>query len=73
LGVSTPRNHIAGIEVELHDFLTMVLDIDKWLISRLALFIPGKKDVCTHSMAGLVDPRDSLDMLEKRRSFSAGK
>jgi hypothetical protein len=73
LGVSTPRNHIAGIEVELHAFVTTVLDIDKRLISSPALFIPRKKDFCTHSMAGLVDPRDSLDMLEKRRSFSAGK
>jgi len=57
LCVSTPRKHIAGVEAELHAFLTMALDRDKWLISRSALFIRRKKDVYTHSTGGLVDPR----------------
>jgi len=48
LCVSTPRKRIVGLEVELHAFLTMVLDQDRWLISRPALFIPRKKDFCTH-------------------------
>jgi hypothetical protein len=55
-----------GVEVYIHAFLTLELDGDGWLASRLGRFSPGKNPG-THWIGGWVDPRAGLDVVAKRK------
>jgi hypothetical protein len=73
LFVSTAKKRIAVVENELHAFLTMALDRDKWLISPSALFMRRKKRTFVPTQREAWWTPDSLDVLEKKHSFFAVK
>jgi hypothetical protein len=53
-----------GEDVEIHVFLTSTLG-GKWLASRPCHFTAGNRALGTHWLGGWVDPRASLDDMEK--------
>jgi hypothetical protein len=52
-----------SVWVQLHGFLTLVLDSGERFASHLGHFIPWEKDPGTHLMGGRAGPRISLDMV----------
>jgi hypothetical protein len=56
-----------GVDVQIHIFLTLTLVGGEWSASRPGCFTPGERDPGTHWIGGWVDPRASLDDLEKRK------
>jgi hypothetical protein len=52
-----------GVEVQLHVFLTLVLDEDEWSASHPSHFTPGERMPGSHVIGGLVGPRANLDMM----------
>jgi hypothetical protein len=53
-----------GVDIEIHIFLTMALVGGEWWASRPCRFTPG-----TYFIGGWVDPRASLDDMEKWKFF----
>jgi hypothetical protein len=51
----------------IHIFLTLVVAGSEWSASHPDHFTPGEKDPRTHWKRGWVDPRASLDDVEKRK------
>jgi hypothetical protein len=49
-----------GLDAQIHIFLTSALAGGEWSASRPGRFAPG-----THSLGGWVDPRASLEDVEK--------
>jgi len=41
----------------------------EWSASQSGLFIPGERAPITYLTGGWVDPRDALDLVEKKRSL----
>jgi hypothetical protein len=56
-----------GVGVYIHIFLTSVLAGGEWSVSRPCRFTPGERAAGTHWIRDWVDPRVSLDNVEKRR------
>jgi hypothetical protein len=56
-----------GVNIQIHIFLTSALDGDEWSNSRTCRYAPGERVPGTHWIGGLVDPRDGLDDVEKRK------
>jgi hypothetical protein len=56
-----------GVDVQIHVFLTSVLVGDEWSASRPCHFTPGGRAPGTHWIGGWVNPRTSLDDLEKKK------
>jgi hypothetical protein len=54
-----------GVNVQIHIFLTSALAGGEWSASRPGRFTPGQKAPGTHWIRGWVDPRASLDDVEK--------
>jgi hypothetical protein len=54
----------AGVDFQLHWFLTQVLDVGK--CSHLGRFTPTEVSTSAHRITERVDPRASLDVLWKR-------
>jgi hypothetical protein len=52
------------VDVQIHIFLTAALVGGEWSASR-----PDRFTLCTHCIGGWVDPRASLDNMEKFRSL----
>jgi hypothetical protein len=50
-----------------HIFLTLALAGGEWSASHPSLFTPGEIAPGTHWIGGWVDPRASLDDMEKRK------
>jgi hypothetical protein len=48
-------------------FLTLSLAGGEWSASRSSSFTPGERAPSIHWIRGWVDPRDSLDDVEKRK------
>jgi hypothetical protein len=59
-----------GVDVYIHIFLTSALAGGESPASRPGSFTPGEKVPATHWIGGWVDPRASLDVVEKRKFFS---
>jgi hypothetical protein len=55
-----------GVDVEIHIFLNLALAGGEWLASCLIRFTPGERALSTQWI-GWVDPRNSLDDMEKRK------
>jgi hypothetical protein len=53
------------VDVEIHIFLTSALVGGEWSGSHPGRFTPGERAPGTHSIGGWVNPRDSLDDMEK--------
>jgi hypothetical protein len=49
------------VEVQLHPFLTSVLDVGKWSALRPGRFTPGERAPSTHWLGGWVGPGAGLD------------
>jgi hypothetical protein len=58
------------MEVQLHAFLTSVLNGNKWLVSRPVCFTRRKRALDIHWMGGWVCPRAGLDVMAKRKVSS---
>jgi hypothetical protein len=54
-----------GMDVSINIFLTSALAGGEWSASRPGRFTPGDRAPGTHWIGGWVDPRTSLDDLEK--------
>jgi hypothetical protein len=54
-----------GVDVQSHIFLTSALAGGEWSASRPGRFNPGKRAPGTHWIGDWVDPRASLDDVEK--------
>jgi hypothetical protein len=54
-----------GLDVQIHVFLTSALAGGEWSASRLSCFTPGERTPGVHWIGGWVDPRGSLDGMEK--------
>jgi hypothetical protein len=59
-----------GVDVWIHIFLTSALAGGEWSDSRRSRFIPGEGALGTNWIGGWVDPRASLDDMEKRKSLT---
>jgi hypothetical protein len=55
------------MDVKIHIILTSALAGGEWSASRPGRFTPDEKDPGTHWKGGWVDPRASLDDVEKRK------
>jgi hypothetical protein len=55
-----------GVDEYTHIFLTPALAGGEWSSSRLGRFTPWERAPGTHWIGGWVDPRASLDNVEKR-------
>jgi hypothetical protein len=53
------------MEVQLHAFVTSLLEGDEWLAS-IPGYLPLLKALSTHDIRGLLDPRDGPDAMEER-------
>jgi hypothetical protein len=51
---TTPRLDIGGVDLWLHHFLTLGLDVDDWSASRSGGFTPAEWAVCIHWIPGPV-------------------
>jgi hypothetical protein len=56
-----------GVDVYVHTVLTFALVGGEWLASRPCRFTPGERTPGTHWIGGWVDPRASLDDVDKRK------
>jgi hypothetical protein len=56
-----------GVDVQIHIFLTSALVGGEWSASRPYRFTPKERAPSTHWIGGWVDPRASLDDMEKRK------
>jgi hypothetical protein len=56
-----------GVDVSIHIFLTSALVEEEWSVLRPCLFTPRERATCTHWIGGWVDPRGSVDDMEKRK------
>jgi hypothetical protein len=56
-----------GMDVYIHIFLTSALARGEWSASRTCRYTLGEKSPGTHWIGGWVDPRASLDDVEKRK------
>jgi hypothetical protein len=54
-----------GVDVLIHILLTSALTGGEWSDSRPGRFTPGERAPGTHWIGGWVDPRASLDDVEK--------
>jgi hypothetical protein len=54
-----------GVDVQIHIFMTSALTGGKWSVSRPGRFTPRERDPATHFIGGWVNPRASLDDVEK--------
>jgi hypothetical protein len=59
-----------GVEVQLHAFLTSVLDGGMWSASQPGCFTPGERTLGTHQIEGWMGPRASLAAVAKRKTPS---
>jgi hypothetical protein len=58
-------NAYRGVNVQTHVFLTSTLVGGEWSASLHGLFTPKERSPGTHWIGGWVDPRASLDDMEK--------
>jgi hypothetical protein len=56
-----------GVDVEIQIYLTWALDRSEWSASRPGRFTPGERASGANWVGGWVDPRASLDDVEKRK------
>jgi hypothetical protein len=56
-----------GVAVQIHIFLISALAGGEWSASRPGHCTPGERVSGTHWIGGWVDPRASLDDVEKRK------
>jgi hypothetical protein len=56
-----------GVDVQIHNFLTLALVAGEWSASRLGRFTPEERALDTHWIGGWVGPRAGLDDMEKRK------
>jgi hypothetical protein len=56
-----------GVDVQIHIFLTSALAGVEWSASRPGRFTPGERAPGIHWIRGWMDPRASLDDVEKRK------
>jgi hypothetical protein len=59
-----------GVDVQTHAFLFSALAGGEWPASRPGRFTPGERDSRTYWIGGWVEPRASLDDMEKRKFLS---
>jgi len=52
-----------GADVQLHTFLTLILDGGKQSVSHPTCFTPGKRVPSTHCVGDWEDPRAGVDMV----------
>jgi hypothetical protein len=64
-----PQKHKSQAEVKFHSFLSSELD-SQWSPSSLSHFTPEEITPGTHSIGGLLGPRNNLDVLEKRKTLA---
>jgi hypothetical protein len=64
LSLSMPRKHAGGVEVQLYQFLTLVLQGVDLSVSLPGCFTP-LKNPSTYSMGAWLGPRPDLEVLEK--------
>jgi hypothetical protein len=57
-----------GVDVQIQIFLTSVLAGGEWSASLPGRITTGERDPGTHWIGGWVDPRASLDHVEKENS-----
>jgi hypothetical protein len=55
-----------GVDIQTHIFLASALVGGEWSASCLGCFTSGERAPSTHWIGGWVDPRASLDDVEKR-------
>jgi hypothetical protein len=55
------------VEIQLHRFLTSVLDGGEWSASRHDHFATRERDPDTHWIGGWVSHRDSLEAVAKKK------
>jgi hypothetical protein len=55
----------AGVDIQIHIFLTLALFGGEWSASRPCRFTPGERTPGTHWIGGWVDPRADLDDVGK--------
>jgi hypothetical protein len=55
------------MDVQIHMLLTSALAGGEWSASRPCRFTPEEKAPGTHLVGSSVDPRDGLDVVEKRK------
>jgi hypothetical protein len=56
-----------GVKIQIHIVLTSALVGGEWSASRSCHFTSGERATGTHWIGGWVDPRASLDDVEKRK------
>jgi hypothetical protein len=56
-----------GVDVLIHIFLASALSGGEWSASLTVRFTPGERAPGTHWIGGWVDPRASLNDVEKRK------
>jgi hypothetical protein len=56
-----------GVDVKIHFFFTSALAGGDWSASRPGRFTAGERGPGTHWIGGWMDPRASLDDVEKRQ------
>jgi hypothetical protein len=54
-----------GVDVQIHIFMTSALAGGEWSASRPCRFIPSERAPGTHWVGGCLDPKTSLDDVEK--------
>jgi hypothetical protein len=54
-----------GVDVQIHIFLTSALVGGEWSASHPGRFTPGERAPSNHCRGGWVDPRASLDEVQK--------
>jgi hypothetical protein len=57
------------VEIWLYAFLASAPDRIVWSTSRFGCFTPGETAPSTAKIEGLMDPRATLDTVEKRKSL----
>jgi hypothetical protein len=55
------------VDVQFHIFLTSALVGGEWSVSRPRRFTPRERAPGTHWLGGWMDPRASLDDVERRK------
>jgi hypothetical protein len=58
-----------GVDAWIHVFVTSALVGGEWFASRPGRFTPRERAPGTHWIGGWVDPRTSLDKVEKRKKY----
>jgi hypothetical protein len=60
------------VEVQVHTFLTSVLDGGEWSASRPSRFTPRERVPGNHWIGGWLGPRGGLDAMVKKFPIPAG-